>query len=975
MPKPQERAAIEETIFNAREGITKSAVSILSTYQNSNKPVPPELANLSILLKNMQNGDADGMDQRLDALIEASRKYKEKNESVFHRILRFLHLVDEEPAKQEVETLLDQLETLKEGILSRNMLEPDPTEYERENEQKPEPSRSRQMENTVSKGMQASRGTANAAARTDAQVNSFGSRTAEKEDQPQPEVQLRTSQMSMQPSPQMQRAPENSAPTMRAAQLNVRLSMPGQKNANGFSAQHVIDFTISAQQPKKAAAPAAAETVKKEQEFTMQEQPAFRRSFEAAPQQEVKPENQEDISVKQPEVTNRPENGPVKSEEPSHPENDPKQPNEQKEEETEKNAENNAENKDDPIEETEKEASEEIKKEAPVEQKSERETAKPNTDSNQKASSSLYDMWNVPRPEKTKEKTENNGKIETKGEPAVFAINTEEKPVRTEPVDEMADEKTRVQRRQAHIAREYLTLNEYQDLCDRYSSIKKVDGKDEKIHSLDSNEIDLLKILNEKVKEDYGANSRQAKYMEHRITCLENIENLKKTAEDTFRKQPGADLEIKKEGQAIRYMLKDVSQASMQQTNHGCWSVALASLLGQKGVKLDQETIRAYRPDKSYGDQEDILACSSDAKGNSLDLYRDLIMDIVPDTAMTKADYILTKSNPTAKDEADYRAAAKKSLNDIIRKAVIEDQAALAFNAAGHYLTVCGAEQDEKGEITNVYFFDPLKQGIQPYTLDAFLNQSLAKKTQPASITYRFDAYWLHNLTNDKGKLKLNDELESCMADVLSYENDELKIGKKFVDLGTGSCNYVTRAYGGCSYTTYLPETLHRYEKIYRKEEDKNLNQKKTEAAVMKNSQEKENKKPVENSKKNEKENAAGTKIEKTDKSSGTEKKEKKGEKKEKKDGRKIKDTVTKTGKSSDPEKTSANQNRKEKSIISNPKKNAGLFTIDPKLAALEKSELQKFLSEKLESNKEKQAKSRNFSTGSKETKRNSFQR
>ncbi len=935
MPKPQERAAIEETIFNAREGITKSAVSILSTYQNSNKPVPPELANLGILLKNMQNGDADGMDQRLDALIEASRKYKEKNESVFHRILRFLHLVDEEPAKQEVETLLDQLETLKEGILSRNMLEPDSTEYEREN-------------------------------------------------QPQPEVQLRTSQMSMQPSPQMQRASENSAPTMRAAQPNVRSSMPGQKNADGFSTQHVIDFTISAQQPKKSAAPAAAETVKKEPEFTMQEQPAFRRSFEAAPQQEVKPENQEDISVKQPEVTNRPENGPVKpeelshpentpekSEEPSHPENDPKQPNEQKEEETEKNA----ENKDDPIEETEKEASEEIKKEAPVEQKSERETAKPNTDSNQKASSSLYDMWNVPRPEKTKEKTENNGKIETKGEPAVFAINTEEKPVRTEPVDEMADEKTRVQRRQAHIAREYLTLNEYQDLCDRYSSIKKVDGKDEKIHSLDSNEIDLLKILNEKVKEDYGANSRQAKYMEHRITCLENIENLKKTAEDTFRKQPGADLEIKKEGQAIRYMLKDVSQASMQQTNHGCWSVALASLLGQKGVKLDQETIRAYRPDKSYGDQEDILACSSDAKGNSLDLYRDLIMDIVPDTAMTKADYILTKSNPTAKDEADYRAAAKKSLNDIIRKAVIEDQAALAFNAAGHYLTVCGAEQDEKGEITNVYFFDPLKQGIQPYTLDAFLNQSLAKKTQPASITYRFDAYWLHNLTNDKGKLKLNDELESCMADVLSYENDEFKIGKKFVDLGTGSCNYVTRAYGGCSYTTYLPETLHRYEKIYRKEEDKNLNQKKTEAAVMKNSQEKENGKPVENSKKNEKENAAGTKIEKTDKSSGTEKKEKKGEKK---DGRKIKDTVTKTGKSSDPEKTSANQNRKEKSIISNPKKNAGLFTIDPKLAALEKSELQKFLSEKLESNKEKQAKqakSRNFSTGSKETKRNSFQR
>lgn len=375
---------------------------------------------------------------------------------------------------------------------------------------------------------------------------------------------------------------------------------------------------------------------------------------------------------------------------------------------------------------------------------------------------------------------------------------------------------------------EYLDLAKYLTLIDNLTENGRIkDGAKD----LNSNDIEKLSALYERMQPFYEETSEEMRYMKHRMDEVKNISKVKETSKETFQNQKSdLDIQVEKDKQgketvSTTIKLQNASQQRTQDTPNGCWSVCLSTLLGQKGVQLDQKAIRAYRPNGDYGTKEDMINSNWDREGNRIDLFRDLAMELVPDTAMNGAEYLGFygrndgKKIPLTQElRKEAKKAAKKALDTVIKKSVLKDKSALGIVTGNHYRTICGVKLDKNASVQLIYYFDPLKDGMQQMNLDELANKCAYEDEKKKTLRYRFNVEWLHGLTNEKGELAPGAELDAAMKEKWSYDkNGNLQRDPKNqapVVNGENSVDYQYEGVKNLSVTTYFPKTLYRYEKI-----------------------------------------------------------------------------------------------------------------------------------------------------------------
>lgn len=309
----------------------------------------------------------------------------------------------------------------------------------------------------------------------------------------------------------------------------------------------------------------------------------------------------------------------------------------------------------------------------------------------------------------------------------------------------------------------------------------------DKVSKINSNRISDLKELDKEFGED---NADLRRYLNRRIIGIKRLQHFEKYANEYFKKRQTEKPETVKntEGEITKAVLKNVTQPEMQHTINGGWSVALSSMLRQKGVEVDQETIRAFRPDPAVSEDREGTYVNSD-QDNSISQSREMIFKLVPDTALNEASLMMGNFSPerktfipwTDEQRAQKLNEVKDKLRTVVNKGVVNDEAAVALTIQGQYLTVYGFEKtvDENGKkVETVYLHDPDDPEKKTMTLDELAekcHQSTAGKDgNSLSLEYyTFEAQWLQDLTDERGILKADTTLTE--KGVAYGENNTLK--------------------------------------------------------------------------------------------------------------------------------------------------------------------------------------------------------
>lgn len=298
---------------------------------------------------------------------------------------------------------------------------------------------------------------------------------------------------------------------------------------------------------------------------------------------------------------------------------------------------------------------------------------------------------------------------------------------------------------------------------------------------LNSNNIQVLK----KLDRDKGKDNKPLhEYLDHRIQNLRQIDRLQRNADSNFKRRQAKEPEIvkNKDGQITKIIVPDVTQPEMQHTQNGCWSVALSSLLRHKGVDVSQETIRSFRPDtnKDVSTVDDILAMNGD-QPNSIGLFRELVFNTVPDTAVNEVRGEWLNAPRSAEEEKQnwkFQPWTRQQIQDqipdvmdklrtVIQRGLADNKGPVAIVVGGHYRTIYGIEnkEDEHGnEVQMLRIHDPNhpeRTEMSLWDLAAGSHRTFYDNGKIAGEGFQFEAQWLQDLTNEKGELALSQELKN----------------------------------------------------------------------------------------------------------------------------------------------------------------------------------------------------------------------
>lgn len=723
--------------------------AILKTYEGSTL-VPRKFPDVAIALRNLRNGDAnfnqtfqdedlsDDFEQRLDASIEALKKYKDDSDSFWHKLLRFLGLGKETMCGTEVTELLENLQWVKDSVEiakhDRDLLD---YQNAQANKERTKDAAAKQKDNTLSMNQQMDK---------------------------QPSVAAQSASVSQNPNVQMQQqAPNVQAATTQSAPVNPNPNVQA-SNAQTAAAQSV---PVNQNPNPNPNVQMQQGSNRKTSGFQMSHTDSFNLSPKAQPeaeQKEVSPEPKKKTAYGKDEL----EIGKA----------------------------------DEFVYNSSTTAKQENKKTNTISETKEGEVKITQTVAKKKIG--LFDYLKEQEDKKKENATQVNPPAADASSVKVPDENT--KRYTNAEWDALSSE-DRIRIKKENAEREY---------CQDLTTFFEKDN--EETQKYDSNQLDTLTEVYTKFKKDLGTGASQTQYIQHRINGIKKIEQLKKSAQETFQQKEQSELKTTKSDKITKIILSDVSQAETQRTDKGCWSVSLASMLGQKGVQIDQDTIRTYRPDHSYCVNNDIKNNNMDDGGNTIELFRDLAMDLVPDTAISSANYTdsfygANKGSLTPAETEKIRNGAKKVFSYLVKKAVLEDKAALGIQMYGHYRTICGVGQNEAGDIQNIYFYDPAQSQMQCETMDQMLDHFCLRRTEPSEhIDCQFEAQWLRNLTNDKGELALGETLEKAMqTNKASYADGKLK--KEGTDLSPNGQNCIDDAHGNLIISTYLPNQIYGYKK------------------------------------------------------------------------------------------------------------------------------------------------------------------
>ncbi|MDO4732919.1 MAG: hypothetical protein Q4B50_05335, partial [Bacillota bacterium] len=222
-------------------------------------------------------------------------------------------------------------------------------------------------------------------------------------------------------------------------------------------------------------------------------------------------------------------------------------------------------------------------------------------------------------------------------------------------------------------------------------------------------------------------------HLNYRISCMERVEELQK--HPTNHLPLGNGPVIYRNGQEIpreelkrgdKILLKGVTQPRRQSSGNGCWSVSIQSQLNYRGVDIQQEEIRAFRPNEyESGSCPDGIAFASQDRMQTFDIYTALIDKVAPNTAAMHYEL----NNPVTKDDIP-------NIRTLICHALLQANSPISLCKGNHFYTIVGIEGD------TIHYLDPLstdKNLVYTRNLDSFL------------IGSSFDLNWLQPLNPTLG--------------------------------------------------------------------------------------------------------------------------------------------------------------------------------------------------------------------------------
>lgn len=237
-------------------------------------------------------------------------------------------------------------------------------------------------------------------------------------------------------------------------------------------------------------------------------------------------------------------------------------------------------------------------------------------------------------------------------------------------------------------------------------------------------------------------NSKEKALLEHRIECLEKIEEQERSG--SFH-PPKTGYIALRDGKPVegepkygdKIMLPGVRQRRNQNTLNGCWSVSLGTQLGYRGVKLEQERIRGYRPDNREAEGtggSDIEQFYHNRK-QVMSEYTGLVSKMLPNSVMVRMQLGWTGAGP------DFIRGIKEDFRDAVHHALTKDNSPLSICAGGHYLTIVGMKGDKFYVKNPMHLLGGDPETIETWTLDDFMKKA---KTD-------MEVYWTADITPSLG--------------------------------------------------------------------------------------------------------------------------------------------------------------------------------------------------------------------------------
>ncbi len=313
---------------------------------------------------------------------------------------------------------------------------------------------------------------------------------------------------------------------------------------------------------------------------------------------------------------------------------------------------------------------------------------------------------------------------------------------------------------------------------------KYVHGKDgiiqEKYNEINSNDIAVL----ERLKEKENSKPQLKKYLDKRIKGLQKINQL---ASDTDNHRPQSEPTVVNGG-AILY---NARQTEMQHTNSGCWSVALSSLLNYRNVKLSQNEIRTFRPDKKLG-QQTLEEANQDVP-NTITVYTDMVQQLLPYTMLNEVE---CNNEISEKKAVEY-------LRELLNIALEQHNSPVAFLRKGHYRTIYGLVDNM------VLFHDPLYTDPMEISLDELVKEcgySVKDRNGQLHTRYQFKAQWLQDM-----KMNVYDEpvlSEELANQGIGYVDGELTQANPYSNNTSSFKGFKSGSIGELSIISNLPTRI-----------------------------------------------------------------------------------------------------------------------------------------------------------------------
>ena len=193
-----------------------------------------------------------------------------------------------------------------------------------------------------------------------------------------------------------------------------------------------------------------------------------------------------------------------------------------------------------------------------------------------------------------------------------------------------------------------------------------------------------------------------------------------------------------------------------QTTGNGCWSCAYAMLLESRGVSLNQQIVRAYRPDMGVNDTKaignvDVAGLLSNQFFSPYELA-DLTSKVLPTSALRQVGTPYFNS----KDPASVRNV-KEFIKATVTESITKHKSPIAISTGYHFMTIVGLKGDRVRVLNSTSTNPGLEEEIH---LDTLLSNQVS-----VSMTYLQDLQFTKEgkctnipenfgkITYDEGKL------------------------------------------------------------------------------------------------------------------------------------------------------------------------------------------------------------------------------